>query len=194
MRVDNAAHAERGWRVAEIAPDFELLDAWDMPATGTEHELADLVAFFRDFDPAKDEGSGPSRALFALREKLGAWFGWDEDTNALPIPGCEESSLRERLPDDLPAAPLESASPFRPVFETDAEWAAELSNDTVHAVLQLGWLPDGDHYRGRLGVYVKPRGLFGRVYMALIAPFRHYIVYPALLRRVGRAWARRAPA
>ena len=28
--------------------------------------------------------------------------------------------------------------------------------------------------------------------MALIAPFRHYIVYPALMRRIGRAWKARA--
>ena len=191
MRIHNADHAACGWRVAEIAPDFELLDAWDMPATGGADELPDLVAFFRRFDPAKDEGSGPSRALFALRDKLGAWFGWDDESNALPIPGCTETSLRERLPHDLPAAPLESDNPFRPIFETPDEWAAELSNETVHAVLQLGWLRDGEHYRGRLGVYVKPRGFFGRVYMALIAPFRHYVVYPALLRRVERAWAAR---
>ncbi len=24
--------------------------------------------------------------------------------------------------------------------------------------------------------------------MALIAPFRHYVVYPALMRQIGQAW------
>jgi hypothetical protein len=42
--------------------------------------------------------------------------------------------------------------------------------------------------RAQLGVYVKPRGWFGPLYMAAIAPFRHYIVYPALMRQIGRAW------
>jgi hypothetical protein len=43
-----------------------------------------------------------------------------------------------------------------------------------------------------MAVYVKPRGLFGRGYMALIKPFRYLIVYPALTRQLGRAWDRRA--
>ena len=42
-----------------------------------------------------------------------------------------------------------------------------------------------------MGVYVKPRGRFGALYMRAIAPFRHWIVYPALLRQIGRAWERR---
>jgi hypothetical protein len=37
-----------------------------------------------------------------------------------------------------------------------------------------------------MAVYVKPRGRFGRPYMAFIAPFRHWVVYPALLRQIER--------
>jgi Protein of unknown function (DUF2867) len=37
-------------------------------------------------------------------------------------------------------------------------------------------------------VYVKPRGTLGDAYMAAIAPFRHRVVYPALMRQIGRAW------
>lgn len=43
----------------------------------------------------------------------------------------------------------------------------------------------------RLAVYVKPRGRLGRQYMAFIAPFRHWVVYPALLRQIERAWQAR---
>jgi hypothetical protein len=32
----------------------------------------------------------------------------------------------------------------------------------------------------------------GEVYMKLIEPFRHVIVYPALMREVGRAWEARS--
>jgi hypothetical protein len=40
-----------------------------------------------------------------------------------------------------------------------------------------------------MAVYVKPRGRFGRPYMAFIAPFRHWVVYPALMRQIERAWS-----
>jgi hypothetical protein len=39
-----------------------------------------------------------------------------------------------------------------------------------------------------MAVLVKPNGLFGRAYMALIAPLRHLIVYPPLMREIGRGW------
>jgi len=35
---------------------------------------------------------------------------------------------------------------------------------------------------------VKPNGLPGTGYLAAIRPFRHLIVYPALIRQTGRAW------
>jgi hypothetical protein len=44
-----------------------------------------------------------------------------------------------------------------------------------------------------MAVYVKPRGRFGRPYMTLIAPFRHWVLYPALLRQIERAWNTRSP-
>ena len=37
-------------------------------------------------------------------------------------------------------------------------------------------------------MYVKPNGLLGTGYMAAIRPFRHRIVYPRMLRQIGRAW------
>ena len=38
---------------------------------------------------------------------------------------------------------------------------------------------------------VEDVGLLGKGYMALIAPFRHWVVYPALLRQIERAWLAR---
>jgi hypothetical protein len=42
-----------------------------------------------------------------------------------------------------------------------------------------------------MAVYVKPNGLLGVVYMAAIKPFRYLIVYPALMRQIGREWRAR---
>ena len=66
----------------------------------------------------------------------------------------------------------------------------------MHGVMHLGWASTADGgYRGQRAVLVKPNGLFGRAYMAAIKPFRHLIVYPAILSEIGRAWhAATAPA
>ena len=55
--------------------------------------------------------------------------------------------------------------------------------------MHIGWVPDGTgDYRGQMAVYVKPNGLFGTAYMAAIRPFRHLVVYPAMLRGIEREW------
>jgi hypothetical protein len=100
--------------------------------------------------------------------------------------------LSARLPVDLrnTATGLDRSSyGFRPLYRTDLEWAAELSNRTVHAVMHLAWVDKGAGcYQGHMAVYVKPRGKLGVAYMALIRPFRHRVVYPALMRQIERAW------
>ena len=88
MKLSNHEHAALPWRMGEIAPDFELLDAWALPAIGRRDEFADLQALFIGLDPADDQGSMLSRFLFATRDRLGRWFGWDEQAKELPIPGC----------------------------------------------------------------------------------------------------------
>jgi hypothetical protein len=107
----------------------------------------------------------------------------------------EAAALAERLPDDLrgTAAGVDFGSlPFSPLYRTDREAAAEVSNRTVHGVAHFAWVDQGDgRYRGQMAVYVKPRGLFGRAYMGAIKPFRYLIVYPALMSEFERAWANR---
>ena len=78
--------------------------------------------------------------------------------------------------------------PFSPLFELDDEFAAEISNKTMHGIVHLGWVPAGEGYRGQMAVLVKPNGLFGQAYMAAIRPFRHLVVYPAMLREGERVW------
>ena len=55
--------------------------------------------------------------------------------------------------------------------------------------MHVGWVPDGDGgYRGQMAVLVKPNGWLGKAYMAAIKPFRYALVYPMLLRSIGRQW------
>ncbi len=118
--------------------------------------------------------------------------GRDDGTGQPPIPGNSETSLTGRLPDDLlgTVADLRFDSlPFVPLYRTDVEFAAEISNQTVHGVMHLAWVDQGEgRYQGQMAVYVRPRGVFGKGYMALIRPFRYWIVYPALMRQIERAW------
>src|SRR4029077_3085327 len=104
-------------------------------------------------------------------------------------------TLRDRLPADLrdaPAGPVLDAVPFTSLYLLDDEWAAEIANQTMHGVIHLGWVPDAraGGYRGQMAIYVKPNGLLGEAYMALIKPFRYTLVYPPMLREIGRAWRR----
>lgn len=39
-----------------------------------------------------------------------------------------------------------------------------------------------------MAVLVKPNGAFGRAYMAAIKPIRRTVVYPLLIRSIGRDW------
>ena len=204
-RIPNSAHESRAWRIREIVPDFTLEDVWALPAQGGAGDFPALLEMMASLDPAHGE-SRPTRALWQLRDRLGSWMGLgrirvpadgggDAPVGELAIPGTGETSLSERLPDDLrdTAADVDFGSlPFSPLYLTDVEFAAELSNQTVHGVAHLAWVDQGEgQYQGQMAVYVKPRGRFGRGYMALIKPFRYLIVYPALMRQVERAWNRR---
>jgi Protein of unknown function (DUF2867) len=191
MRLPNSAHESHPWRIADIAPDFRLEDVWALPARGGVEDFGALLEVMSSLDPAH-RGSVATRVLFSLRYRIGGWFGWDDAARELAIPGDPETTLSARLPEDLrhTARDLDRSSyGFRPLYQTDFEWAAEVSNRTVHAVMHLAWVDQGEGcYQGQMGVYVKPRGRFGAGYMALIRPFRHRVVYPALMRQIERAW------
>lgn len=202
-RLPNAVHESGPWRIREIVPDFILEDVWALPVSGNAGEMTALLDLMSSVSPV-DLESWPARTLWSLRDLLGKWFDLGRisasadgsgDEDALPIPGTTETSLAGRLPDDLrgSAADLNFGSlPFVPLFLTDTEFAAELSNRTVHGVMHLAWVDQGDGlYQGQMAVYVKPNGRLGTAYMALIKPFRYLIVYPALMRQTERMWNQR---
>ena len=195
MRLPNSAHESRPWRITEIAPDFRLEDVWALPARGGHDDFGELLDVMASLDPAR-RGSTATRMLFSLRYRVGGWFGWDDPARELAIPGDPETTLSARLPADLRGTagdPGHSSYGFRPLYRTEDEWAAEISNRTVHGVMHLGWVDQGERvYQGQMGVYVKPRRRVGAAYMTLIRPFRHRVVYPALMRQIERAWADRA--
>jgi hypothetical protein len=191
--VSSSDHRSRPWRIHALIPDFRLEDAWALPTPGGPDDFRDLVAMIAESDPSHSSSSG-ARALWAMRWKLGALLGWDGADAGL---GSRVATLRDRLPADLrdgPSGPAFSALPFSPLYLTDDEWAAEIANRTMHGVLHLGWVPDGHGtggYVGEMAVYVRPNGLLGSAYVAAIRPARHLLVYPRMLKQLGRDWRAR---
>jgi Protein of unknown function (DUF2867) len=195
-RLPIEAHTSRPWRIHEVVPDFEVEDVWALPTPGGPGDLPRLVSVF--VSGRFPEGAPLIvRFLWDLRWKLGRLFGWDKRETGV---GARVTSLRDRLPPDLRAAPSGPDMPevdFHSLFLLEDEWATELANGTVHSVMHIGWVADdndGDGYRGQMAVLVKPNGRFGATYMAAIKPFRYLFVYPALMRSIERAWQASAPS
>lgn len=188
MKLPNSAQTSRRLRIHELVADFQLLDVWALPTPGGPDDFPALVELFAAADTAETP-SPAARALWAIRWKLGEIFGWDD---AKPSELPDWQMVRDRLPEDLrdgPTGPEFQALPFKPLYLLGDEFAAELANKTVHGVMHLGWVPDGEGaYRGQMSVYVKPNGLFGTAYLAAIKPFRHLVVYPPMLRELERRW------
>ena len=191
MRLPDAAHTSRPWRIHELTPDFRLEDVWALPTPGGQEDFPRLVQQFASGDPSKRLPVA-ARALWALRMKLGELLGWDGPESGV---GSGVPTLGDRLPEDMreaPAGPAFDALPFTSLYMLEDEWAAEAANRTMHGVLHIGWVKDpAGGYRGQMAVLVKPNGLFGRAYMAAIRPFRHLIVYPAAMRQIERQWRAR---
>jgi hypothetical protein len=202
MRIPNERHLAVDLRIHEIVPDFTLEDVWELPeVVGTAADFERAVQMMLKADPA--HGSpGPARFLWQVRVLLGRWLGLGDvgepagDEPEITIPGTHETTLRGRLPSDLQGTAdglTYDHLPFEPLFLTPTEYAAEVSNATVHGVMHVSWVPIGDdRYQGRMAVYVKPRGWFGKAYMAFIKPFRYLVVYPAAERQIARQWAARS--
>ncbi len=188
MRLPNSAHTSRPWRIHDLTRDFRLEDVWALPGAGDQDDFPRLVQLIASGDPSQSS-SRAVRALFAIRWKIGEVFGWDGSDAGV---GSRVSTLRDRLPADLrdgPSGPDFDALPFTSLYLLDDEWAAEIANRTMQGVMHIGWVPDDTGgYRGQMAVLVKPNGLFGTAYMAAIRPFRHLIVYPAMLRHFERTW------
>jgi hypothetical protein len=184
--LDTAEHTRRPWRIHEIAKDFRVLDVWALPTPGGPDDFPRLVRLITNFDPA--ETSVVARALFAIRFTLGRLFGLDGQETGL---GARLPSLRDRLPSDLVDPPSDlDAHPFTPLYLTHDELALEIANQTVHGLMHVGWVPDGTGgHRGQMAILVKPNGALGASYLTAIAPFRHLIVYPLMMRDIGRAWS-----
>ena len=192
MRVPHEQFRALDLEVHAILSDVRLRDVTvvDLPAGGAGRTISDVRALMAR---GKWMAANPMvRFLLALRLLLGRLFRWDADIHTHP-----ETSYLYRLSSDIKRrsilAPGSPDGHFRLLYVLERESLAELRNATVHAFLALVLIETSLGYRLYIAVYVKPVSWLTPLYMALIEPFRRFIVYPAMVRGVRRAWEDRYP-
>ncbi len=187
-RIDPAEFQALPLEVHALLSDVPLQDvsAVDLPGGGPGRTLADVRALVPQ--SALFTANPAVAALFRLRFWLGRLLGWDR-----PQHDRQETSYLPRVSQQLRARsevpPGTRAGAFRQLYLLPQESLAEFRNSTVHAFLCTVLRQQPGGYRYYWGVYVRPISRLTRPYMALIEPFRRFIVYPALFARTLRAWS-----
>jgi uncharacterized protein DUF2867 len=181
-------------RVHTLLADVPLHDVWavDLPA---HRDGVTLSEFLRragqdvcDTADAEINRFPPvARALFRLRFFLGRIFRLEaEPKDALA------ASFGSRLTaEDRARSLVVSGMPkglFRVVYRFENEQLLEIQNRTVHAAALSALAERADSYRFYFAVYVRQRTWITPFYMSLIDPFRKWIIYPALLKKIRATW------
>ena len=177
-------------RAHTLLADVPLHDVWrvDLPCADPSRTLRDVRSVL---EAARESQllNPLVRALFALRRWLGRLFRWDG-----PQAEPEAWSFLTRLAEaDLQQSLVESGTldgPFTVLYLHSREAVSEIRNATVHAFLVWALEPRPQGYRLFWAIYVLPVSLWTTPYLTLIEPFRRWLVYPALLRRLHEAWTR----
>ena len=181
-------------RVHTFLADVPLHDVWavDLP---THRDGVTLWEFLRrasrdGFDAADAEINRlppVARALIRLRLFLGRICRLEaEPKDALA------ASFGSRLTaEDHARSFVVSGTPeglFRVVYRFENEQLLEIQNRTVHAAALSALAERADSYRFYFAVYVRQSTWITPFYMGLIDPFRKWIIYPAMLKKIRAIW------
>jgi len=170
-------------RAHQLLRDVPLYDVSvvDLPGGGDGRSLRDVL-----YLQAATRRSLIERALYSMRLSLGRAFGWDE-VRLLP-----QDSLVSRLSEtdrrDSETPPGTPDGAFRVVYRFPNEQLSETRNATVQGYVCIALAPRLSGYRFYFAVYVIPVSWLTGPYLALIEPFRRFLLYPAMLRRLRSAW------
>jgi len=182
-------------RAHSLLRDVPVHDVWRvaLPCSGPSRNMKDVRAVFEVVRRSKGL-SLPVRTLFGLRWWIGRLFGWDR-----PHGERDASSFLPRLSDvDRRQSIVEPGTldgPFTVLYVHAMEAVSEIRNATVHGFLVWALEPTRDGYQLFWAIHVLPVSGWTKPYLALIDPFRRWLVYPALLRRIHESWIRHfAPA
>lgn len=197
MKINKDLHLDQAWFADELLADFNIEDVWKLPIELRPHHTLNEVQEVFSNAIEKIGRTGISGKLFQLRFFLGRILKWDEQTATAHKP--LDNSIRKRFAEiqklELEDAPELRAGEFTPVYKWENESLLEIENKTVHAAIHFGKIQiKKDNCTVQMAVYVKPKGLFGKVYMLIIKPFRLLLVYPAMLRALKIQWNEHNPS
>ena len=183
MRASPAEYLSLKLRAHELLHSAPLYDVSvvDLPGGGAGRSVADIRAL--------DSAVAPSRiasALYGVRRFLGRVFGWDR-VQMRPEDSLL-SHLSERDRRDSEIVPGTPDGSFRLLYQFPGEALSETRNATVQGYVCVALARTATGYRLYLAVYVLPVSWLTGPYLIAIEPFRRFILYPAMLRRIRRAW------
>ena len=182
MRASSAEYLRLDLRAHDLLRDVPLYDVSvvDLPGGGAERSVADILSLESAAAP-----SHVANAIYGLRHFLGRPLGWDR-TQMRP-----EDSLLSRLSErdrrDSEITPGTPVGSFLLLYQFPGEALKETSNATVHGFFCTALARTASGYRLYWGIYVIPVSWFTRPYLLAIELFRR-ILYPAMFRRIRRAW------
>jgi hypothetical protein len=184
MRASPAEYLSLKLRAHELLHDVPLYDVTvvDLPGGGAGRTVADIRAL--------ESAAAPSRIVnvfLGVRFVLGRVFGWDRVR--MPVEASLLSQLSERDRRDSQIVPGTPQGPFLVLYQFPTETLREIRNATVHGWVCLALARIATGYRLYFAVYVLPVSWITRPYLIAIEPFRRFMVYPAMLRRIRRAWS-----
>ena len=181
-------------RVHTFLADVPLHDVWavDLP---THRDGVTLAEFLRRANQCGCDTADAeinrfplvARALFRLRFFLGRIFRLEAE----PKDALAASFASRLTAEDRARSLVVSGTPeglFRLVYRFENEQLLEIQNRTVHAAALSALAEGAGSYRFYFAVYVRQRTWITPFYMAVIDPFRKWIIYPALLRRIRATW------
>ena len=183
MRIPPDEYLALDLRAHEMMRGVPLHDVSivDLPGGGTGRTVGEVRALLAAAKP-----SAAVSALMALRCAIGRMLRWDTPEASAIDSLVSSVSERDRRASEVP--PGTQAGMFRVLYQFPHEALAEVRNATVHAFLSTALAPTSSGYRFYWAVYVQPTSWITPWYLATIEPFRRFLVYPAMLRRIRSAW------
>jgi uncharacterized protein DUF2867 len=186
MRASPAEYLSLKLRAHELLGGIPLYDVAvvDLPGGGTGRTVADIRALDSAVPPSR-----VAKGFFGLRKVLGRLFAWDRSPMKAEETLLSRVSQADRRDSEVVPGTREGA--FLLLYQFPNEALREIRNATVHGWVCVALAPTATGYRLYWAVYVLPVSRLTKPYLIAIEPFRRFILYPAMLRRIRRAWVAR---
>jgi hypothetical protein len=183
VRASPAEYRALELRAHDLLQHVPLYDVSvvELPGGGAGRSIADVRAL--DFTAPP---SLIASTLYGLRHRLGRLFRWDDSHIETEYSLAGKLSEHDRRESEVPAGTPDGS--FRVLYRFRNEQLSEIRNATVQGYVCTALMPSASGYRLFLAVYVLPVSWLTRPYLIAIEPFRRFLLYPAMLRRIRRAW------